>query len=319
MIQFTRPGRSFRLFAATLCVAAFFSGRASAQSSWEEQTIYTSTGGGGWSPTAKNFALGYYGTQSMVQFGPFIDRTRLLSTFDSPTASPVWSRSDPIETRQHRVAAAKSAPVFATMHSLSTDDPFSLRDVIFRVYEPTSSQPVYDSLLPVRTNGHESLFVGIPADGSFVLAAVHDIFGPQAGMPDTYLVRYDTATGAVVTGGVDIPFGGFRFAEISEDGRRALFMTPFRAVVIDTQTLTEIFTLPFGGSFQVAGGKISGDGATLAIHGAQAGTGVLQSSLLLYLEDSNGSYSFDQELLDPSFSRCSSAALSEDGLGLVFG
>lgn len=310
-------------FLSSLALAgvALLASEVSAQGTWEELWVHASVDNDNWRPTSDFAALGYYGTQSLYQAGPFTEYTRLLSSFDTGNSTPVWQRTDPFETQHHRVAAAETESVFATLHSRSTDDPFNLRDVVTRVYSATSSAPTIEFVSPVMTNGHESVFVGVARDGSRVVTAVWDIFGPQSGLDDTVVQVVNPATGGVFTFRVQLGFGGFTYAKLSADGRRLLVGTTNKFVVCNTvngQTLHS-GTMPFG--FQPAGADLSFNGSTMILFGSQVVGPDLTASVRVYVAGpgTNQIYQFDQEISDLDSTRCPQAALSDDGLRLVQG
>lgn len=295
---------------------------AEAQEAWSELWVRASEGNGNWRPTAQNSALGYYGTQVMTQVGPFTDYTQLLSSFDVSDVSPVWDKIETSETRNHRVAAAETAAVYATLHSRPTSDPFGRRDVLLRTFHPTSSAPQHEFALPVETNGHEKLFLETARDGSLVVAAIYDTFAFQQNQPDTLIALVDPDTGSLQLDRVNIFFGGFNHAALSSDGRRLLLSTSTQFVVYDTVLRQTLITQghPFG--FQPAGCALSRDGSTVIHFGSQVNGDLLEASLRVYVEDSTAgatAYAFDQELREPAATRCSVATLSEDGLLIASG
>ncbi|MEM7517130.1 MAG: hypothetical protein AAF368_09440, partial [Planctomycetota bacterium] len=313
------PYRALR--SALLVLLPFVStASAAAQEAWSELWVRASEGSGNWRPTAQNSALGYYGTQVMTQVGPFTDYTQLLSSFDNSDVSPVWEKIETLETRNHRVAAAETAPVYATLHSRPTSDPFGRRDVLLRTFHPTSPAPQNEFALPVETNGHEKLFLETARDGSLVVAAIYDTFAFQQNLPDTLIALVDPETGSLQLDRVNIFFGGFNHAALSSDGRRLLLSTSTQFVVYDTVLRQTLITQghPFG--FQPAGCALSRDGSTVIHFGSQVNGDVLEASLRVYVEvPGTPTFAFDQEFREPAATRCSVATVSEDGLLIASG
>ncbi len=306
---------------APALVAALLSvGPARAQSSWSERWVYASENNGDWRPTPTTTALGFHGTQALAMVGPFVDETALLSSFDSGAATPAWEFTDAATTLQHRVAGASDAPTFATLHTELTNDPFGLRDARVRILHAASPIPVREWSFPFRTNGHESLFVGVSRDGERVVAAAWDIFATQGSGGET-MVAVSQGAAPFSTSRIALPGGGgFSHASLSADGRRLFVATGFAWGVVDTASgaLLQSAILPFG--YQLDDAAFSADGDGLVLWGARVvGTGLEGELLVLRRDPLLAAWTLRLTIRDPQTLRCAAADLSSDATLLVAG
>jgi hypothetical protein len=256
-----------------------------------------SSGSEGW--LARRVALGSHGTQGWLQFGPFVDRTRLLSGTDTAPVLPVWEHSDTQTTFNHRVAAAEQSDVLVTLHSQPVPAGSGLHNVLLRRYNAGSSTPLWSYTFPITTNGSDKLEVLVSRDGTRIAAVVHNmtngradvaVFQPSSSTP----LRY----GSIQT------YMPFMYTDISADGSRLSLASSSWVGIVNLGTMTvEWGNLLFEQITRAH--ALSADGNVLA-YGSMVG-------LRVYRRTAPGTYTLVCTRVAPPPAACNAVDLSEDG------
>ncbi len=250
----------------------------------------------------KTVALSDRGSQLATAFGPFSDHVRVFSGCDTNPPTPLFQSTSSEPTFHHGVSGAHTTDLVAAVYDTYADATLQTRKVWLRRIRTGDPANNWTYPWPTLTNGHDSLAVRVPRDGSRIVAAVHNsntnkadikVFSPLSAVPLMSL-----------SANLNL---AFRSMDLSADGSRLLISSSLVMQVINLNTgLVEHTEFLFEPLY--AGLAISGDGSRFCY-----GT---SGYARFFKRNSNGQYALEFSISAPAGAwACDRLDLSDDGTG----
>jgi hypothetical protein len=250
----------------------------------------------------KTVALSDRGSALVSAFGPYSDFTRVFSGTDANPPVPLFQSSSSEPTFHHAVAGAHSNDLVAVLHDTYADATLQTRKVWVRRIRASDPANNWNYQWPNLTNGHDSLTVRVPRDGSRIVAVVHNHVTNKAD------VRVFSPISPVPLSSFSLSLNlAFRGLDLSADGTRLLISSSLVMQVFNLNTgaveHTEYLFEPL-----YSGMAISGDGSRFAY-----GTSGLAR---FFKRNTGGFYAQEFSISAPAGSwACDRLDLSDDGTG----
>jgi hypothetical protein len=252
---------------------------------------------------ATTTSIGDRGTQVFAETDLNNERAVLLSAFDSQPPTPVWEDLSPLASEFRAVVSADATDTHCAIHQIVLNNNIQTRQAVLNKYGSHSSTPDWSyTFAPVINAGSN---VGISRDGTKIVAAIYNdtlgqveiaTFGPSSNVPTSYTI-YPVGVGNYMRGW-----------DYSADGSTLYFSAGTTAYIFDIPTLTVVFFVNIGASFDSH--SISGDGSVFAFG---------NFGIMRVFERSGGTYTntFNRPVAGSCY--CANIDISDDSSTIAYG
>ncbi len=256
---------------------------------------------------AQAVSLGDHGAQVFAQYGSFINRVQLFSSYDVGTPTPAWGDGRTLHNFSRQVRSSEQGDLHIALHQEYADSFQVWRHATLRKYSSsTAGAAEWSYTSPLLTINDEESGTALSADGQTIVLLAYNVSTLDTQVtvfaPDSAIPVHDVATPT---------FGAVLAYDLSADGSTLALISSLKLVVLDIATASVVHEAFLVGTPQFGALALSGDGALLAF-------GTLGEFSLLE-RDTQGTYGEVYSHTVSAQTYCRRIEVSEDGSTLVAG